>query len=395
MTATPPSSAPDFRVGVMMMEVEGKDSARFNALVDRATRQLTGLLEREARLHVEVMSFEGPHLVPGAGAYSPLDFFQIAFSEKAERSIPFLLVVTEVDITAEQLAYTLALPSPLTNIAIVSTKRLDPSFWGEERDDETAATRLTRLLAHSFGHLVNLRPSRDPANIMKRVDKIEDLDAMRGFDADQWARMAQTLPREANERRTRSGRFGFALSMLARNLPQVVRAAWRANPLRLLARLPTMLAAALSVIIVLLFSAETWDVASAVSLSQVTLFSAISLAAAIFLLYRGFRIEAVMSRDRHLSESAVVTIAAALLSLFATLLVMYAAFALLMYGAIVTVFPGPLMESWPSVGEATSGLDHLKLSLFLAAMGVLAGSLGGRSDARDLVRGVIFQQHAG
>ena len=36
-----------------------------------------------------------------------------------------------------------------------------------------------------------------------------------------------------------------------------------------------------------------------------------------------------------------------------------------------------LMESWPGAGEATTGLDHLKLSLFLAAMGVLAGSLGG------------------
>lgn len=35
-------------------------------------------------------------------------------------------------------------------------------------------------------------------------------------------------------------------------------------------------------------------------------------------------------------------------------------------------------------------IDHLKLSLFLVAMGVLAGSFGGRSDRRDLVRGVVF-----
>ena len=39
---------------------------------------------------------------------------------------------------------------------------------------------------------------------------------------------------------------------------------------------------------------------------------------------------------------------------------------------------------------ATSTMDHLKLSAFLAAMGVLAGSLGGRSDSRDLVRNVLF-----
>ena len=42
------------------------------------------------------------------------------------------------------------------------------------------------------------------------------------------------------------------------------------------------------------------------------------------------------------------------------------------------------------VKSATRTLDHLKLSLFLASMGVLAGSLGGRSDSRDLVRSVLF-----
>ncbi len=34
--------------------------------------------------------------------------------------------------------------------------------------------------------------------------------------------------------------------------------------------------------------------------------------------------------------------------------------------------------------------DHVKLSLFLAALGVLAGSLGGRADSQALVRGVLF-----
>jgi hypothetical protein len=61
-----------------------------------------------------------------------------------------------------------------------------------------------------------------------------------------------------------------------------------------------------------------------------------------------------------------------------------------MYLATLTVFPQQLMQSWPGAGEATTLVDHLKLSLFLAAMGVLAGSLGGRSDSRDLVRGVLF-----
>ncbi len=151
-----------------------------------------------------------------------------------------------------------------------------------------------------------------------------------------------------------------------------------------------MITAALSVIIVLLFAAETWDVAKTVSLLQIGIFSIISVGAALYLLYRAFALDAVMSRDRFLTETSVVTAAATLLSLLATLLVLYTGLAVLMYGAIVTVFPEPLMESWVSTGAADQAIDHIKLSLFLASMGVLAGSLGGRSDSREVVRSVLF-----
>ena len=114
------------------------------------------------------------------------------------------------------------------------------------------------------------------------------------------------------------------------------------------------------------------------------------LGGAAFVLYRAFAFDTLLSRDRRLTEGAVVTTAATLLSLVLTLIVMFAFFGALMYFVILTVFPVELMESWPGVGEATTALDHIKLSLFLASMGVLAGSLGGRSDSRDLVRGVLF-----
>ena len=75
-----------------------------------------------------------------------------------------------------------------------------------------------------------------------------------------------------------------------------------------------MITAALSVIIVLFFSPEMWDVASTVDLYQLVLFSG---------------------------------------------------FSLLVYGGIVTIFPPKLMETWPTVGPAVRTLDHVKLSLFL------------------------------
>ncbi|MBB3764721.1 hypothetical protein [Sphingomicrobium lutaoense] len=379
-----------FRIGVMTMDVEGQDSEAFSALVRDGVERFKQTIPAEHRLETEIIAFNGPHLTPGAGSYSPLDFFQIAFAEKAERNIQFLLVVTEVDLTASTRAYTLALPSQLTNIAILSTKRLDPGFWGEGNNHDIAARRLSALLLHSFGKLVNLPPSSDPDNAMHPLERVEDLDRMERLDEKQWARVDRVLPREAHERRTRGARLPFILSTLLRDAPEIVRALIRANPFKLVMSLPTMVAAGLSVIIVLLFSAETWDVASAVSIGQVSLFALVSVLAALFVLYRAFALDAVMSRDRYLAETTVVTISVTLLSLAITLLLLFAGFGLLMYLGIVSVFPGKLMETWPTVDPAVRTLDHVKLSLFLASMGILAGSLGGRSDSRDLVRGVLF-----
>ncbi|BDI61873.1 hypothetical protein [Qipengyuania nanhaisediminis] len=390
----PAAQASPYRIGIMTMDVEGKDSDAFHRMVKGAVERLRQVLGREERLDLDVVNFEGPHLLPSAGGYAPLDFFEIGFAEKAERDIPFLLMVTEVDLSGPGANYTLALPSQLTNMAVISTKRLDPEFWGETRDNGTTEHRLAALMLHCFGALVNLKPSSDPRNFMYLYGSVDDLDAMERWDEAQWDRVSGTLPAEAQERRTETGRAGFVASVLVSDIPQIARAVARANPFRLVPKLPTLIAAALSVIIVLLFGAETWDVAHEVTMAQVGLFSAVSLLAALYLLYRAFTLDAMLGRDRVLTETSVVTAAATFLALLLTLLILYAAFALLMYGAIATVFPESLMDAWVSDGAATQPADHLRLSLFLAAMGVLAGSLGGRSDSRNLVRGVLFTGHA-
>ena len=391
MPVAPPD---DYAVGVMTMDVEGRDPGGFQALAQKGVERFEAILTDKLGLSVNLFGFQGPHLTPGAGAYAPLDFLEVGMAEKLERRLPFLLIVTEVDLVSTTLAYTLALPSQLTNIGVLSTKRLDPGFWGDDPDADRAADRLASLLLHTFGHLLNLRHTDDPRNAMYPIESVEDLDGMGTLSDAQRQRLRVMLPREAHEAvASGSGLWAhlrFALHTLAMDAGSIGRAVARANPVRLASRMPTMIAAGLSVIIVLLFSAETWDVASTVSMGQVALFSAASLAAAAFVLYRAFAFETLLGRDRRLAETTVVTAAATIASLGLTLIVLFVAFAALMYVGVITVFPEKLMETWPTVDPAVRALDHVKLSLFLASMGVLAGSLGGRSDSRDLVRGVLF-----
>ena len=148
-------SAP-FIVGVMRMEVEGRDSKGFSDIVDLAVTELEAAFAHEPRLRTKSLAFAGPHLTPGAGKYAPLDFLEIGLAEKLERDLPFLLIVTEVDLSSSSLAFTLALPSPLTNIAVISTRRLDPGFWGDTPDP--------RADGHASGDAdaAQLRPSRRP-----------------------------------------------------------------------------------------------------------------------------------------------------------------------------------------------------------------------------------------
>ena len=380
----------EFVIGVMRMEVEGRDSHRFLGHVDAATSALDRAVTSALGVRVELLSFEGPHLTPAAGAYNPLDFLQIGLKEKLERGIHFLLIVTEVDLAASTLSYTLALPSQLTNVAVVSTKRLDPAFWGDDRDDDLAVRRLTTILLHSLGHLLNLPHEEDPANVMHEFSGVNDLAAMKQLTDSQRDRMKRALPHEAHERTSRGPHFGFVLRTLARDWRSLGAAVARANPFRLVTRLPTMITAALSVIIVLFFSPEMWDVASTVELYQLVLFSVVAMATATIVLYRAFAFGGVLGCGRVLAESTVVTSAATFLCLLLTMLLLFSGFAVLVYGGIVTIFPPKLMETWPTVDPAIRTLDHVKLSLFLAALGVLAGSLGGRADSQALVRGVLF-----
>lgn len=186
--------SPDvFTLGIMSMDVEGRDSDRFKAIVAR----LDAALAQKTRLTTQTLSFAGPHLTPGAGNYAPLDFLEIGLAEKLERNLPFLLIVTEVDLSSSSLAYTLALPSHLTNVAILSTRRLNPDFWGEAADLDKTAIRLAALMLRNIGHLIGLEHERDPANVMYPLERVEDLDRMAHFTPEQLQQIARDLPHDA------------------------------------------------------------------------------------------------------------------------------------------------------------------------------------------------------
>ena len=387
-----PTSPDCYTVGVMQTMVESSDEEAFSSMADKAIARFQETLTDELKISVNTFSFRGPHLTPDSGSYAAMDFLRIGLNEKIERGIDFLLIVTEVDLSASKLAYALALPSQLTNVAVISTKRLDPAFWGEEITVETSPRRLSALMLHSFGHLLNLAHHQEATNIMFDFKAVDELDQMVDFSLEQREQVVRNLPVEARERvsQKESGRLNFISRTIAVNTRGIGAGILNANPLRLLSRLPTMITAALSVLIFLLFTPDMWDVASVVDFHQMILFALLAVIGATMALYKSFASGPVASRDRTLSESAVVTETVVLLSLFLTMSFLFFAFATLIYLAIETIFPQKLMETWTTVVPATGFYQHAKLCIFISGLSILAGSLGGRADSKNLMRGVLF-----
>ena len=385
-----PDQRKSYRVGVMKTLVQKENDRDWNEIIAAAVDQMKQKLSQEADLEVQVFDFVGPHLVPSGGAYSPLDFLKIGLGEKLERNLHFLLVVTEVDLASTTRSFTLAYPSQLMNIGVISTRRLQPSFWGRPADSAKLKHRLANLLVHTFGHLLNLKHTRDPQNLMYPFGEVQDLDKMEDLTPEQMTAMHRRLPIEAHDQSTRRAKFGFTLRQTLTNLPSILRAVTQANPLRLVTRLPTMLTAALSILIVTFYTAEAWDVGSTVSVAQLSVFVIAALFFSSVVLYRAFSLGPVENRTRTLTESTVVTEAAILITLLITMLLMYLAFFLLVYVIAVTLFPAKLMATWPTVDPAVRVIDHIRLSVFIAAISLLAGSLGGRADSSTLVRSVLF-----
>ncbi len=384
----------EYLLGVMKILVEGQEpeeSEAFHSLVDEAVSQLEEqLAETAGYLRLQIFEFSGPHLMPVEGTYSPLDFLQIGLTEKLERRFNFLLLVTEVDLSSSIHSYVLALPSQLTNIGIITTKRLHPRFWGAEGEEAVTVHRLTVLMLHTLGHLLNLPHHTDPANVMRDVEVVQQLDDMRTITPEQIRLIQTNLPFEARDEVGRENRWAFTFRQIAANWGTIWRTVVRANPLKLSLRLPTMITAGLSVVIVLFFTAEIWDVTSALRPGALVIFSLIALAASTLVLYRSFGIGTGSARQKAILESKVVTTAATIATLTITIFLHYATFFLVGFVGAATFFPDPLKETWPTTDAATRVVDYVKLGMFLGAMGVLTGSLGGSADSRAVIQRVLF-----
>jgi predicted Zn-dependent protease len=333
---------------------------------------------------------------PTAVHAEPIHLIDLAVVERQSKGWDFVLVFTAADLQALNKQYTFGTPSSGLDAAAISTARLDPaaqrSVVRKSEREAVLSNRIWALFLHLLGDLVGLEHTSRADSPMRVLYVPEDLDLVRGYSDQELAVLANKLTVVADLRLEETiesplGRWRFTLKVVMRAGGEIWAAVWRNQPWTLVWHLSKFTAAALSTLLLLLFTAEVWDVGVRMPLAGV----GFSLLVAL-----GFTTIFVVTRQRlltrrnhqHLTEQVVVTNLAIVLTIFGAMLTL--ALLLISLGlGIIWLVPDTLSVRWTGY-EALSWQHNLALAGTVTVIGLSIGALGASIEDQTTFRHVAF-----
>jgi hypothetical protein len=151
--------------------------------------------------------------------------------------------------------------------------------------------------------------------------------------------------------------------------------------------LPKLATAALTPTLVIVFSAEAWDVGVHLGDATAGLFAVASvLAAAGYLLFAHHLLFPRDPRSALTEHAALVNVVVSLVLVLA-MAGLFALVCTIILLIEVVVFPPNLMANWPSLEDPAIGLaDLVRTAAFISTIGVLSGALAGGIESRTIVQ---------
>ena len=311
----------------------------------------------------------------------------------------FALVVTGAELVSYYKPFALGAPSQAVNVAVLSTARVDPAATRSGADEgeraDVMARRLLALALHLFGHLNDLPHSDDPEDVMYDLKTVEDLDHMARFSDAALARLEGELQAEADLRLEETGRYRgrallFYLRAAFQNRLDILKATLGIHPWAFPFRFSRLTTAAASTMLILVITAEAWDL----GMSQPPLFVlAISLAAlagtCFFIIKRQHLL--VRRRAQRLSEQRVVANTSVVLAVTLGMATVYALLFATTLFLSQTFFSDHLIEGWAASLDGDVRARHFfVLAGFVAALGIIIGALGASFEEEGYFRHVAF-----
>ncbi|ABA59333.1 conserved hypothetical protein [Nitrosococcus oceani ATCC 19707] len=326
---------------------------------------------------------------------APTDLLQKGEHEREIRRWDYAFVVTRADLKSYYKPYALAIPSRAINVAVLSTARL-AFHLDDDKNNTVMAQQIFALGMHLLGDLNDLPHRDDPKGFMYPPRIIRDLDGMTSYSQKEQEQLAEAFAEVGDIRLEEQFQTGktrpwlFYLKVLGRSRGDIASAVIQAKPWEFPFRLSRLTAAAISTLLVLIITAEVWELGMSQPPLLVTGLSLLALTGtSLFILKRQ---QLLLHRGkRPLTEQTVITNLAittvVVLGMTTTYLMLF-----LLVLLLGKVFYNPvLLQGWAASLESHIYLRHyLVLSGFIASLGIMIGSLGASFEGQRYFRHVTY-----
>jgi predicted Zn-dependent protease len=324
----------------------------------------------------------------------PSAFLDAASQRMAEGPYDLVTVITDVGIMSRKNNLVAGLSSSVTRIIVLSTRKLTSTGRNKPRlqlMDTRVRFNSAKFLLHQIGHLLGLEhTSVAISKIMGGQSFSEDLKKIPSFTSEEKVELkknAKNAPdrelRDANDLET----FIFHILMTFRHLKLFFRPLLKNRALLLPLSLPGLATAAVAPAIILIFTAEIWDVGLGMTNGTAAFFAGISIMLASFYLVRVQSLFLPRKEKRILTEHLAVANSVIYFSIFLACIGLFLLVGILMMVIELYVFPPDLMQTWPTLNKPEILLeDKIRLAVFISTVGVTTGALAGGLESRTLIQ---------
>lgn len=329
----------------------------------------------------------------------PVTLLDYGIFERESHQWDFALVITDIDLQAYYKPFSLAAPARSYSVAALSTARLDPESWLEITNEkvhvETMARRVCALALHLFGHLNDLSHTDDRGDVMFDLEAVNDLDRMERFSEENMNQLQEGLEHVADIRLEeqaglRSRTLMFYWKAVWHNRMDILGAVLQIRPWRFPFYLSKLTTAAISALLIMVITAEAWDLGMNQSAQVIIVLSIIALlGTSVFIIKRQHLL--MRTRTRRLSEQRVISNVSVTISIIMGMATTY--FLLFAVTLLISrfLFTSVIIEKWAvSTGGAVHTGNYLVLSGFFATLGIIIGALGASFEVQSYIKHIAM-----
>lgn len=390
----PMSDDEQINVGVFVAHGPGGDRTALEAFAFAITERIHSRLEDATGLSW-AFHLENAHRIADDEPRRPSDFVDEAALRMVSGPYDVIAIVTNVSLYSRRNRLEPGLASPVGRIVALSTRQLRMTSRGVELralDGQAVLTNAAALLLRLFGRVLGLRNEHrtetNGAMAPFRFDpQRSEVPEFSTAHCQRLERQARAIPEREQQTREVLGTAIFYATTLLHHGGEVLQSLWRNRAPLLPLSLPALSTAAIAPALILIFSAETWDVGLHMTNGVAVASGLISIFAATLYLVFSHNLFFPRREKRLLTEHLAVVNITVLASIFLAVVGLFIMVGLLMLAIELWIFPPGLIAAWPSLEDpVVNSADFLRLATFVSTLGVISGALGGGLESRSVIQ---------